>query len=91
MSPSSTGKAEGEFTKWLRKWMLRSEKSRTIRGRTSRTDPKNDMRMIEKNNGQIRTDVVRRADMETSRRQDQGEGAVEHDQKRQVGDTSTKG
>lgn len=57
---------EGEFTKWLRKWMLRSEKSRTIRGQTSRTDSKNDMRMIE-GKSQSRTDVVRRAAIETSR------------------------
>jgi hypothetical protein len=46
MSASGPGDAEGEFTKWLRGWALKSEASRTIRS-WSKTQSKNKVSVIQ--------------------------------------------
>jgi len=46
------GEAEGEFTKWLRGWALRSEASRTIRIR-SKTQSKNKGSVIQEDTSGI--------------------------------------
>jgi hypothetical protein len=55
MSPSPPGTIGGEFTKWLKAWMLRSEKLRASQTRKSKIDSKNDVRMIRDKTGHIET------------------------------------
>jgi hypothetical protein len=94
MSHSTPGTIGGEFTKWLRAWMLRSEKSRASQSWTSKTSSKNNVRMIREKADHIESGIVKRAKnalMDKSRDQDQGKGAVEPDQENQGGNTRMKG
>jgi hypothetical protein len=94
MRSSTPSKLEGEFTKWLRGWRLRSEKSRTSQSWKSKAASKNNVRMIQENTSHLdsgKVKQVEKAFMDKSRDQDQGKGAVEQDQKNQGGNTSMAG
>jgi hypothetical protein len=87
------GDTEGEFTKWLRGWALKSEASRTIRS-WSKTESKNKISVIQEDTSGIEGGMMKRMEitpMDKSRDQDQAKGAVEQDQKSQGGNTSMNG
>jgi hypothetical protein len=59
MAHSTPGAIGGEFAKWLRAWMLRSEKSRTSQSERSTTNSKNSVRMIREKAGHSESAVVK--------------------------------
>jgi len=94
MSPSIPAKIEGEFTKWIGRWMLRSERSRTSPSWKSKTNSKKNVRKIQENTSPVESAIVERgekATMDKSKDQDRGKGAMEQDQQNQGGNTSMQG
>jgi hypothetical protein len=94
MAASTPGTIGGEFTKWLRAWMLRSEKSRASQSWTSKTSSKNAVRTFREKTEHIESGIVKRAKdapMDKSRDEDQGKGAMEQDQENQGGNTRMNG
>ena len=53
------GDAEGEFTKWLKGWALKSEASRTIRS-WSKTQSKNKVSVIQEDTSGIEGTMMKR-------------------------------